>query len=308
MLVDGVMRLASSGGNLRRHAVWPSKFEAPVRGIYQIRVAAFAYGTDDADGTLRAQGITPPANGRDVLKDLSVGPRPVTHTFRAELQAGENVSFRYTDSVFDYDDKFELRGFLFDLFRREPRLAAAWDRRGDVARGGSGWRQLLDAMAVPNLDVASWTGDGTEVSEQIDRLAKRLSVKSVNTGEMLVYRYFDEGPGIAITDVRIEGPLRVLESDRRRDSRQRQLAFLGKTLDDIDATSIDAEVASVLDRMYRRPATQTEVQTYTDLVSDRSVCVDRLAGRGDAFVDPQPDDHSQLRLRRTSGAEQRGGP
>ncbi|MEM9645282.1 MAG: DUF1587 domain-containing protein, partial [Planctomycetota bacterium] len=41
--IDDVMRLASGGANLIRHATWPTKFEAPAHGRYTIRLTVSTF-------------------------------------------------------------------------------------------------------------------------------------------------------------------------------------------------------------------------------------------------------------------------
>ncbi|MEM9589353.1 MAG: DUF1587 domain-containing protein, partial [Planctomycetota bacterium] len=255
MMIDGEMRLASSNENLRRHAVWPSKFEAPARGVYRIHVTASSFGPVSQAAVLRAHAARLPAVERTALHDQTLSETPSTFSFDAELEQGEIIAFRYLNGPLDYEDVQALKSFLSELFQRDPRLAAAWHHLGSAARGGSGWEQLQRAMADESLEIESWRGADATSSDDLTALIERLIKNKVNTGETLVYKYFEEGPGIAIEKVTIEGPLRTLPSRWQQKATKDRRRFLEGRFSDVTADSTTEFVTWFLTNLFRRPAT-----------------------------------------------------
>lgn len=273
--VDGAVRLASSGSNYRRNATWPTRFEAPVKGIYQVRVLAEAIQPPEGHvpeirlGTMQDNRSV---KGEVGLKSIA-GSGVQELEFEVTLDIGQTVSFLYSNGPFRYDDKQDLEAFLTDFFARHPDIAAAWDKVGEPARGGSGWKQVQKELAKGNLPVRDYAPN----SAKFDKLVKRLRAKNVNTGETLVYRFFEQGPAVAIHEVIIEGPIRILPTQEQIEQQEDRERFLNRWALAVNSEAIEARMEFLLAQIFRRPATNDEVQRYAEVVrheANRSGVVD----------------------------------
>lgn len=266
--VDGAMRLGSSGANFRRNATWPSRFEAPVRGVYRIHVKAHAVNAPaEHQPEIRLGSMK---DNSSVNSNIDQQPLPQsddqTVSFQATLDRGQSFSLLYANGAFRYDDKKELAVFLKDFLATRPDIAAAWDRVGNPARGGNGWKQVQQEIAKGDLPLPDYKRD----SKKLLNLIKRMSSKNVNTGETLVYHFFENGPAVAIQEVIVEGPLEVLpdaQQIREQQERERILKDWHGRSGSIDT---EAGMQILLSKLFRRPATLEEVKRYSQLVEDES--------------------------------------
>ena len=121
--------------------------------------------------------------------------------------------------------KITSEKFLINLFTKEPRLAAAWDKnryapRG-VPRGGNGWLRVKESMKSDKLNVEKF-----KKKQEIQKLAKILVAKdSISTGETLVYKYFEEGANIGIHSVEVVGPIKIITDSTMLAQKQTQKKF-----------------------------------------------------------------------------------
>lgn len=261
--IDGAMRLASSGENIIRNATWPTKFEAPASGKYIVQVTASAINPpDNAKATLRVAKMFDAKTNPTTCKDLSVSSGDAqTFQISVDLERGQTIVLRYHGGPFSYDDKKQYEGFLKNLFMGDPKLAAAWNAVGDPARGGSGWIRVKEAIASGDLDVEKYADP-----DEVAKLAKVVAKNSVKTGETLVYKYFEEGPAIAIEGLTIQGPTDVVpDRDQLRIAAQRQRLLRGYLHDPSDK-SLRVFLSDLLAKLFRRPAKPFEVDAYFGLV------------------------------------------
>ncbi|MEW4486559.1 DUF1592 domain-containing protein [Thalassoglobus sp. JC818] len=269
-LIDGAMRLASSGKNTRRHATWPSRFVAPQRGTYRVQVTASSTEGSDAVPILRVEAMRDPRDTAKEFYEAEVGSSvPRTIEFDLQLDRGESLFFRYPNGPLDYDNKDDYSEFLTELFEEDRQLAAAWSEVGNPARGGSGWQRVREVLETAKANDETLTIEDAEV----EKVVKEMSRNAVNSGETLVYRFFEQGPYVAIHDVQITGafdPQADLE-DEQRERRRSQLMgeFDGKT----DRQSLEAFFTKFLRKAFRRPVSQAEAQEFAEIASaelDRS--------------------------------------
>ena len=274
-LIDGAMRLASSGGNLRRHATWPSRFAAPATGKYLIEITATASENASLPAQLEASAMTDVSSKSRVLQQLQFGsPEAQTHTFEARLEKGETITLRYTNGAIDYENKPAYRDLLTKLFDDEPRLAAAWHAVGQPARGGSGWARVIEQLKDPNLNAAPFI----EQKSKREAVVKGMVKDSVKSGETLVYRYFEKGPFLGINQLKINGPIETYADKDETLRLQRRHNLTAGLSDQSAAPEIQAFLTQFLSRTFRRPATDREVTAYTALIQQerkRTKSIDR---------------------------------
>ena len=264
-LIDGSMRLASSGANEVRHATWPTKFEAPTSGRYEIEITASSLDPRESTDhvpelTIESSQMTGDASKKKTLPIEPGGKR--TFKFEIGLDAGATIRGRYSNGPFNYEDKVAYPEFLESLFLREPQVAAAWEKLGSPARGGSGWERLKEVIANEELDVSPLKSG----SDALQQIVKSVSKNAVSSGETLVYKFFEEGPYIAIHHIRITGPIDAYDDrDQQRLARQRE-QFLGELAVNNDQATLKRFFAKFLRRTFRRVATEAEIDSYVGLV------------------------------------------
>jgi len=262
-LIDGAMRLASSGPNLRRNATWPSRFSAPATGKYLIEITAAASPNATFPAELEVRAMIDVKSNSRVLQKLSLeGTGVRTLTIEARLEKGETVTLRYTNSALDYEDKSAYKKLLTRLFDEQPRLAAAWHALRDPARGGSGWARVVEKINDPDLDATPFI---TEKSRR-DAVAASMTKNSVKSGETLVYRFFEQGPYIGIHHLKIVGPSEVYPSKDeilRLKRRETLTAGLSETS---PRTDIESFLKPFLAKVFRRQARPNEISAYADLI------------------------------------------
>lgn len=268
-LIDGAMRLASSGPNIVRNATWLSKFEAPAAGVYEIE--------------LKLSSIHPPAGHQPMLRvssmnsdrsnvipiaEFTIGDgKPQRFEAEVELQKGETLVFEYPNGPFNYDDKKVFREFIEQLFADDPRLAAAWATLKKPARGGGGWEKLRQQMDDPKMDVDRITSD-TDLMETTIRDAGKNSVSS---GETLVYKFFEQGPAVGIHQVEIHGPTRDIQDREQVARQQHKSRLMGRDADnpfvgESGHRDLQDFFRGFLANAFRRPPSNDEVDAYTTLV------------------------------------------
>ncbi|MCM8533293.1 MAG: DUF1588 domain-containing protein, partial [Lentisphaeraceae bacterium] len=262
-IVDGAMRLASTGAK-SRNASWPTKFEAPEAGTYKISLALSsknAPAKSEPVFLLRSTEAGRGSQEKELERFKVKSSKPEVFSVEAKLNRGENFVFYYANSPYNFGDKAKFSKFLKGLFLKEPKLAAAWSALGKVPRGGIGWQRLKKEMAKPDFKVGKFANP-----KEIDKLVSGLMKKgSVNTGETLVYKFFEEGPNIGIHDVKIEGPFNTFEDPSDLNRRKVAEKFLGKYSKPENDESLKVFLQNYLTAVFKRPATKSEVSQYFDL-------------------------------------------
>ncbi|MCR9201956.1 MAG: DUF1588 domain-containing protein [Planctomycetaceae bacterium] len=263
-LIDGAMRLGSSGRNFRRHATWPTLFEAPASGEYQLEIDVSAYRPPETTPLLDI-GVMPmlAGNGPKSFQQLSVeGSERQTLKLTVPLNKGDTVVLRYANGPFDYDDADAYKAFLTEHLTQHPELAAAWDSLGKVARGGSGWQRLKEEIARPDLGIESFHDN----PEAIAKVVKAMASNKVSSGETLVYKFFEQGPNLGIHGLVITGPHKPIQDRADIQSEKLRQALTGTDFDPTDPSQLRSFFDRFLPLAFRRPATGPETAGYVNLV------------------------------------------
>ncbi len=265
-LINGTMRLASSGDNVVRNATWPTKFEAPASGVYKLTAKVSAIHPELAGETPELTLATMRAVDRSdvqIVDHISVGnTQAKTSAVEVKLNRGDTVMLRYLNGPYNYEDQQAYQEFLKTLFASDPDLAAAWDHVGKPPRGGNGWLRVKEVLESGDFKRGKFAGNEKAIAD----LAKSVASNKVNSGETLVYKYFEEGPAIAVHHLTLEGPFeRIRDRDTLR-SENLQNRLLGKTFDGSDPAAVRQFLNDFLSSAFRRPATPNEIDGYTALV------------------------------------------
>jgi hypothetical protein len=266
-LIDGAMRLASSG-NKTRNATWPTKFSAPASGIYRVKITLSAKKPPASAPPEFQLGAHSPylKGGRDrALESFTVTTEePEVMEAEVTLYSGETLLFSYANAPLNYEKSKGLyRPFLEKELAANPRLAAAWAKVKKVPRGGNGWARVKEVMKT---DKTLKAGKYAAGSEALEKVVKAMIGNSVSSGETIVYKYFEEGPNLGIHNLEISGPHELIEDDRNRKQKNLQSAFLGKEGRKTDDASIRAVLSRHLLLTFRRPVDAAEIEPYLALV------------------------------------------
>lgn len=261
-IVDGAMRLASTG-HKTRNGTWPTKFEAPVSGKYKVQLDLSTFNPPkEAPVVLMKAHGTGKGSGERHLSKFTLKPGAVQKfTVEVSLYKGETLLFLYANSPYNYGDKNNFNKFLAKEFGANPKLAAAWEKLKKVPRGGNGWQRVKQTMADPKLDSSKFKPG----SPAIDKLIKSMDKNPTNTGETLVYKYFEQGPNIGIHQVKVYGPVSVIEDPELVKQAKVQERFLGNYKKTVDA-ELDKFLDSYLTKVFRRPVSSEEVAKYAAFV------------------------------------------
>jgi mono/diheme cytochrome c family protein len=262
-LIDGTMRLASSGPNLRRNATWPSRFLAPATGEYLLEITASVSPNASVPAELEVSAMTNAKSNSRVIHRLNLdNTKPRTMTVEARLEKGETVTLRFANGALDYENKPAYKKLLIELFDEQPRLAAAWHAVGDPARGGSGWARVVEKLNDPNLDATPFINE----KSKRDAVATTMTKNSVKSGETLVYRFFEQGPYLAIHGLKIVGPTEVYPSKDEVLRLKRRKEFTSGLSEKSPRAEIESFLQQFLGKTFRRSAHENEITAYANLI------------------------------------------
>ncbi|MEM9281836.1 MAG: DUF1588 domain-containing protein, partial [Verrucomicrobiota bacterium] len=261
--VDGAMRLASKGIPTRNET-WLSRFEAQESGRYRVEVKLSSKNPPPGalpELHLQANTLTAQRNSRSLATFKIQSGKPQTFAAEVDLYRGETLFFGYKNAPFEFGDKRRFTAFMQELFEAKPELAAAWDKLDEgsrgVARGGTGWERLKEEMAE--------NPKASKSSSEIRGLARKVGNGNTSSGETIIFKFFEEGPNIGIHSASIEGPFALVEDDELREQARAKERFLGK-----DFTGNDKDLkrffTEYLGKVFRRPATEAEVNAYVAIV------------------------------------------
>ena len=277
--VDGILRMVSGSEPLSRGCVWPNRFEAKVGGIYEVSIdlSSFKPTTDHVPVVhLLARNAT----GANFAKAFTLRKlaefeveRQNVENFRAsvELKRGETIVVHYDNAPIYCDVKNDKPAYLkrftaqiLQAFRDDPELGAAWMKAGHQRsdRGWSWWKRIQTARSAEELDVSSFDPDSDEVQAFVLMLARQ----GVNTEETMCCLHFSKGPGIDIHGMSITGPSRLIEDEETIRQRARTAKVFGQRGDRDDESYARTILRPVLDKVFRRPASNEQLAKYVQIV------------------------------------------
>ena len=281
-VIDGAMRLAARTDTMWRSATWPEKYEVQTAGTYRIHVSAsrFVPGSKawpEFESPMKLQLRARSLNGKDgdpVTKQRLLAEFEVTQdtpqdfSVVAELFPTETPVLYFANAPLD-GDKGDAKSFaavLQKMFDNDPRLQAGWleVKHASGLRGGLGWDRVKAIRDSAELDLAAIDSSPS----QVEKLIKKMIANPGLYVETVIYQFFEEGPALQIHEVVIEGPLQVLQTAREKRQAVQTERFLGSR----DELSEPASLRRFLDRYlttaFRRPASDTDIDRYTTLVTE----------------------------------------
>jgi len=276
--IDGVLRMVISSDPLARGSVWPNRFEARLRGIYEVEIDLSTFKPTKGHipvvhllaHSAAGQAFTKATTLRKLAEFRIDESGPKSFRATVELLRGQTVVIHYENAPLSSDktDNQEflkrISGQLLDAFRNDPELGAAWMKAGYQRsdRGWSWWKRIEDIRSQGGLDVENFDPE----SDEVKAFAIQMARQSVNTVEtMCCFRFFT-GPGIDVHSMSIVGPLRVLEDEETRMQKARTARFLGKREGRDDKAYAEAVLQPVLSKAFRRPVTNEQLDRYVGIV------------------------------------------
>ncbi|MFT5471386.1 MAG: hypothetical protein ACI8UO_006520 [Verrucomicrobiales bacterium] len=277
MVIDGSMRLAQRTPTVMRSCTWPTSFEAKASGRYRIAVKLSAFGGRDdgepmqlhiyAKNTAEDKGNDDnPLKLRKLAEHEVTTETPEWFKCEADLYRGETPIFFYANAPLDSTNRKDFEAYLREQFAANPRLLAGWMavKHGTGLRGGIGWDRVKAKMEAEDLDLSKATVDSPEAKKLIEMIGKqaRQYVESIS------YQIFEEGPALCVHEAVIEGPSKTVEDDNDRQRQQLLEKFVADASKLEGKAKIEAILARFLPRAFRRPATDAEIEGYTQIVAD----------------------------------------
>jgi len=276
--IDGILRMVSSSDPLARGSVWPNRFEARQRGIYEVEVDISQFRSTPGHlpivhllaHSASDQAFTKATTLRKLAEFKIENPQVQTCRATVELKRGQTVVIHYenaplsSDKIDNQEFLKRISGQLLDAFRNDPELGAAWMKAGYQRsdRGWSWWKRIEDIRSKGGLDVENFDPE----SDKVKVFALQMARYSVNTVEtMCCFRFFT-GPGIDVHGMSINGPIQVLEDEETLKQKERTARFLRERGRRDDNAYAEAILQPVLSKAFRRPVTDKQLATYVDIV------------------------------------------
>lgn len=276
----------SASRNMASAAGWPIRFEATQSGVYRLTVHATTFQSDRMhyprrDKPFRLSIYARPKTDQVYaafgelrpLAQFMVDPahaEPETFTCEVELLKGEVFGLRWEDgpAFSDPPSREYSTRFLAQRLTSSRLFYAAMLKLEGGPRGMT-QPDYYDAM------VEVMKGDTLDLSDpRLDRLPEKygggLSDAPHNWIKAFVHEELHRhGPALDITDVSIEGPVRLIEDDETRARKARTAKFMGTRR---SGWSDRDHARSVLERFlpkaFRRPVTPKQLERYVEMVID----------------------------------------
>ncbi|PHR95465.1 MAG: hypothetical protein COA78_30125 [Blastopirellula sp.] len=292
---DNALRFASSGTQIMRSCSWPKQMTVNSSGVYKITVRASSF-------LPRSRNLMPkePMLLELRARDLAVGERERIHRFRllkiisvtsespqnvsfeAELYEGETILVYWNNSPLSYGggQNKELGKHVGKRFEKDKRVLAAWQKvvlenshdpkegglfnYGDL-RGMSGWEQFKKAFQDENLDMSYATMDSVQTKKLIALFVSQGNV----LGEAFAYDYFEKGPALDLHEIRVEGPLQMVDGpkDKNVKDRARRL-FGGRNKALSKEESITMLLEDLLPKIFRKPVESRTINAYLKMATE----------------------------------------
>ncbi|MDB4385487.1 DUF1588 domain-containing protein, partial [Opitutaceae bacterium] len=290
------LRLVSQSVTIMRSCSWASRIEIMASGTYRITVDAsqFLPAFDDPASGFRVFGDEPmrlevrarelSASDRSdvdtfrLLKEISVSSEsPETVTFEADLYKGQTVLFRWANAAMDHEFN-ALADQMGAWFERDPRFLAAWQKAvyadGDITisrsvslRGKNGWEIVSRHLADPDLDMSQATMDTPMTKALLKHI--RGNQGTFNIADALCHYFFDNGPAMELHQVKVEGPLKLVDDPETIHRKKVRQQLVGTRQ---PGQSDEAQGRKILERLlpkaFRRPVDDQTIDAYLEIARE----------------------------------------
>ena len=280
---ENAYRLVSSR-NIASAAGWTTLFEAPVSGVYNVRLDAQIFQSDHMFYEKRKSPFRLEVYARqnseqkydlfENLRKLDAFDVPASedqassHELEAELYRGEVLGFRWADGpIFSDPGRREIsHDFIDNRLLNDPSFYAAAIKLNGGKRGSTQiefYEAIRDLMEGGTLDLSD---------PQLDKKPENYGGGLGNGPHNWSKAYAQEemhrfGPGLDILGVSIEGPHKIIPDQLTRERLTRSKAFLGPRPDRIDDIEFAEQILRrFLPVAFRRPVTEDQLDEYLEVV------------------------------------------
>ena len=292
---NNALRFASSGKQIMRSCSWPKQMTVNSSGIYKITVRASSF-------LPRSRNLMPkePMLLELRARDLAVGEREMIHRFRllktisvasespndvsfeAELYEDETILVYWNNSPLSYGgaNNRDLGKQVRKHFEKDKRVLAAWQKvvlenshdpkegtlfnYGDL-RGMSGWEQFKKAIQDKNLDMSHATMDSVQTKKLIALFASQGNV----LGEAFAYDYYEKGPALDLHEIRVEGPLQMVDGPKDKKAKDRARRLFGDRNEALSKEeSITKLLEDLLPKIFRKPVESRTINAYLKMATE----------------------------------------
>lgn len=264
-VVGDALRLGMNCNPIWRSSTWPTRIETHAAGIYRITVELSTFRPAPDAPPMIAKIFARDLSSPDgiskktlrVLKEIKVtSESPETYTFEAALYERQTPVIHWENAPFcsDRNNESHLLAYFEKRDFEIPGYLAAWNEMVNESggrqgfRGGVGWERVKKKLERDDLP---------EISEK-DR-AKFLKAAAGNPvlyAETVVFDVYDNGPALEVHGLKLEGPLRPVDSPEDKERKRLQNKFFGE---DRNPESV---IRRFLSSAFRRPADDETVQSY----------------------------------------------
>ncbi|MEM7601395.1 MAG: DUF1587 domain-containing protein, partial [Verrucomicrobiota bacterium] len=271
-------RMISSRGTVAGSAVWPSRFEAKISGIYRVQFDATAF--VDGEGLYRwkddapylielyalpsADNLYEPIESIRKIGDFRLGSQVgQVQNFIAEvkLQKGETLALRWANGPL-YSDKGETDYSVkaFGELVKNKRIHAVLSKIGPKARELAPAKFYEEVMRLVKEGQLNLDDPALKQAPKFESGQVRNAFMRVARQDLILH-----GPALDLVRANVEGPIRLVEDNEMKEQRLRTARFLGEREGRSDRDYAEAILRPFLDLAFRRPVTDTQLGKYLNI-------------------------------------------
>lgn len=270
-------RIASSKKDNAYTAGWPIRFSAPKSGVYRLTIDALTLQTDKMFYARQDKPFRLSVYAKQKTEQTYDSFDKLRHLADFDVQTDQKPQQRFTCAIeLIKGEAFGLRwangpvhsnGFHRERLKQDRRLHAAMLAIGKEPRGMSQEQYYKETLELLKGDLDL---DDPRLKEELENRGFG-GIGQPNGPNLMVNWFVHEevrryGPAVDITDVSIEGPLRLIEDDEMRTRKARTAKFLGERAEEAtDRDYAEHVLRRFLPRAFRRSVGDEQVQVYVDL-------------------------------------------
>ena len=270
-------RLVTSRGTVAGSAVWPSRFEAKISGIYKVQFDATAFAEADAlypaptdvyeielYARSSAGNAYQPLESMRKVGEVRMGPQVgQVQNFSAEvkLEKGETLAFRWANGpLYSDEGETDYSPKAFGELAKNKAIYAVVNEMGTQVRElppADFYEAAMKRVREGNLNLDD------------PALKKAPSFKSIPvlTAFIRIARQdlIRHGPAVDLIGASIDGPIRLVEDTEMKEQRLRTARFMGEREGRDDREYAESILRPIINTAFRRPATDAQLEKYLNI-------------------------------------------
>ena len=270
-------RLVTSRGTVAGSAVWPSRFEAKISGIYNVQFDATAFAEADAlypaptdvyeielYARPSAGNAYQPLESMRKVGEVRMGPQVgQVQNFSAEvkLEKGETLAFRWANGpLYSDEGETDYSPKAFGELAKNKAIYAVVNEMGTQVRElppADFYEAAMKRVREGNLNLDD------------PALKKAPNFKSIPvlTAFIRIARQdlIRHGPAVDLIGASIDGPIRLVEDTEMKEQRLRTARFMGEREGRDDREYAESILRPIINTAFRRPATDAQVEKYLNI-------------------------------------------